>query len=139
MWRFEVIPMSSGCSRVKKDDPSGTEAEKVHRRLEGFNYRESRACQEMVKRFGFLPQRKELLGMAHAVCWHTGLKLDRLEKRSAQLLVKWFEDNWERANPATWDMCFISEPQEEQSVAAGEDDVDTIALQLWMLSDMDMV
>ena len=78
---------------------TGKEAEKVIKRLNGFNSEGCNAKSQLDLLFSSSTTHQELLSIAEVLCLHTGLKLTRLDKRNKSVLIKWYQDNWNTVAP----------------------------------------
>lgn len=74
----------------------GVEATRVMNRLEGFNREKSKAWIEIKTRFGPGITHNELKSIAVLVGEKTGEKLDRDATRDSRVLVKWFDERWDK-------------------------------------------
>lgn len=74
----------------------GVEATRVINRLSGFNREISDAWIEIKSRFGPGITHNELKSVAIIVCERTGEKLDRDATRDSRVLVKWFDERWNK-------------------------------------------
>lgn len=70
------------------------EKERVRRRVDGFDWRQSRVWLELTAHFGPKLNQDELISIAQLVSCHAHVKLDRDAKRRKVVLVKWFEEHW---------------------------------------------
>ena len=71
------------------------EMERVKRRIEGFNYKTSRAWKMLTYKYGSKLAHEELMSIAELLATRTNVILDRDAKRRKAVLVKWFEENWD--------------------------------------------
>lgn len=72
------------------------EMERVKRRIHGFNYRNSEVWKILTDKYGPKLAHEELLSIAELLAAKTNITLDRDAKRRKAVLVKWFEENWDR-------------------------------------------
>ena len=71
------------------------EMERVKKRIQGFNYKNSYAWKTLSAKFGPKLAHEELMSIAELLLTQTKLVLDRDAKRRKAVLVKWFEENWD--------------------------------------------
>jgi len=72
----------------------GAEAEKIRRRLEGWNIDVSPATKSINEQFRIGMTHSLLKAIAEIICEKTGLHLDRDASRDNRVLVKWMDENW---------------------------------------------
>jgi hypothetical protein len=75
------------------------EKDRIAGRLSGFNAKDTPVWREITQRFGNNIKQPELLSIAQVLASSAEVKLDRDAKRRKTVLVKWFEENWERIAP----------------------------------------
>jgi hypothetical protein len=75
------------------------EKDRIAGRLGGFNAKDTPVWKEITQRFGNNIKQPELLSIAQVLASSADVKLDRDAKRRKTVLVKWFEENWERIAP----------------------------------------
>jgi hypothetical protein len=71
------------------------ERKRVGARLHGFNVKASMGWQAIAKHFGEHLTQTELLSVAQVIGNEVGIKIDREAKRRKEVLVKWFDENYE--------------------------------------------
>ena len=74
----------------------GNEAKRVNARLNGFDHANSNVYKCLRQKFGATVTHRELKSIAKIICLHTGLKLDRDATRDCRVLIKWFDENWQK-------------------------------------------
>lgn len=81
----------------------GIEAQRIKERIQNFNYKTSTAYLKLIERFGPKLILPEYVLIAEQVCERISndypIKLDRTAKRDTKVLMKWFQENWEVAEP----------------------------------------
>ena len=75
------------------------ERRRVDRRLEGFNITNSRAWKEICQRYGPSLNQTELLSLAEVISMNLSLKVDREAKRRKEVLIKWYDENFDEIRP----------------------------------------
>lgn len=75
------------------------ERTRIAKRLFGFNPKDNYVIKEIAKRFGGAIKQGELIGIASAIAEKANLKLDRDAKRRKNVLIRWFDENWETVGP----------------------------------------
>lgn len=75
------------------------EKQRIAIRMNGFDYKENHVWDEIVKRFGSNIKRGELTNIAQLLADTAGIKLDRDAKRRKSVLLKWFDEHWEKVLP----------------------------------------
>jgi hypothetical protein len=75
------------------------ERERVQRRVEGFNWRKSRAWTQLTCLYGPKLNQEELVSIADLVAGRLQIKLDRDARRRKTVIIKWFEENWNLIQP----------------------------------------
>ena len=79
---------------------SGKEAERVRKRLEGFDMDNSRGLKLLREKFSKTVTNAELKSVAALLCKHVpGLKMDRDAVRDNRVLIKWFDENVDQIRP----------------------------------------
>ena len=78
-----------------------SEREKAHikKRLKGFQWKESAAWQDITRFFGPGLSQEELLAIAEILASAAGLKTDREARRRKEVLIKWFDENYNVLRP----------------------------------------
>jgi hypothetical protein len=80
---------------------TGGDADRVRRRLEGFDWETSEAWRILREQFGDTLKSNEIRSIAAVLCRKiNGLKLDRDATRDGRVLVKWFQENLPVLQPA---------------------------------------
>ena len=74
----------------------GAEAKRVAERLNGFQYETSETYQILKHKFSSGVTHNELKSVALVLCQHAGLTLDRDATRDNRVLIKWFDENWDK-------------------------------------------
>lgn len=78
----------------------GNEAQRVLKRLDGFDHLNCRAFLEIRKKFSVGITNNELKSLARVLCSRIdGLHLDRDATRDNRVLIKWYDENWEIIKP----------------------------------------
>lgn len=77
----------------------GTEAKRVSTRLAGFDLDTSVVWNEIKAQFSSGITHNELKSVATMVCEKTGEKLDRDASRDNRVLIKWFDERWDKIEP----------------------------------------
>ena len=75
------------------------EKKRIALRMNGFDAKDNRVWAEIAKRFGVNVKQGELTNIAQVIAKHAGIKLDRDAKRRKCVLLKWFDENWEKIYP----------------------------------------
>ena len=75
------------------------ERERVKKRVNGFEWRDSEVWIALTARFGQKLNHEELISIADLIASHTNLKIDRDAKRRKIVLLKWFEEHWNIVRP----------------------------------------
>lgn len=75
------------------------EKRRIAMRMNGFDVKDNRVWAEIAKRFGVNVKQGELTNIAQVIAKHAGIKLDRDAKRRKCVLLKWFDENWEKIYP----------------------------------------
>ena len=70
------------------------ERNRVEKRLENFDNKNSQAWKDIQNYFGPSLSQNELLSIAQVITYHAKLKLDREAKRRKEVLIKWFDENY---------------------------------------------
>ena len=90
----------------RKREPIGfprnqSEREKAHikKRLKGFHWKESAAWHDITRFFGPGLSQEELLAIAEILASAAGLKTDREARRRKEVLIKWFDENYNVLRP----------------------------------------
>ena len=86
-----------GKAKVKRG--TGHEADRVSKRLSGFDYEKSSVWLNISSKFGSRISHAELKSIAFVICCYTGLKVDRDASRDNRVLIKWYEENWNEIQP----------------------------------------
>lgn len=97
--RFQPAQASSSVEMEIGKRATELERRKVDRRLEGFTPTTSRAWREICERYGSGLNQTELLSLAEVISIHLGLKVDRDAKRRKEVLIKWFDENFDQILP----------------------------------------
>jgi hypothetical protein len=72
----------------------GAEAEKVARRLSGWDIKSSVATRAIERLFPFALTHQHLRALADVICQQTGLHLDRDAARDNRVLLKGMDEHW---------------------------------------------
>ena len=92
--------MSTPVTKPTVKRGSGKEAERVKKRLEGFDLKNSRGMELLMEKFSKTVTNSELKSVANLLCKHIpGLKIDRDAVRDNRVLIKWFDENVDRIRP----------------------------------------
>lgn len=83
----------------KKRRMLNEELSRVHKRVSGFNARESVAWKGLTEKFGDKLTHEELISIAELIANAANIKLDRDAKRRKVVLIKWFEEHWQSVQP----------------------------------------
>ena len=75
------------------------EREKVEKRLNGFCSKNSKAWETIMKYFGENLNQMELNSIAEVLSDLLSINLDREAKRRREVLIKWFDENFEKIEP----------------------------------------
>ena len=75
------------------------EKKRIAMRMSGFDAKDNRVWAEIARRFGANVKQGELTNIAQVIANHAGIKLDRDAKRRKCVLLKWFDENWEKITP----------------------------------------
>jgi hypothetical protein len=94
---------------VSEPDHSRERA-RIANRLHGRTPKQSRAWQEITRRFGPNVKHPELLGIAMVISENANVRLDRDAKRRKAVLIKWFDENWADVSPYL-DYIVLEDPQ----------------------------
>jgi hypothetical protein len=79
-------------------------------RLQGFAIRDSRVWRVITDSFGIYLSQAELLSIAEVLGLRLNLKVDRGAKRRKEVLIKWYEENWDRI-PPVWHELALEDDQ----------------------------
>jgi uncharacterized protein YbjT (DUF2867 family) len=96
---FPVLSQRLPVPSLLPMDPSpvlSQERERVLRRVDGFNWRESPAWLELVARYGPRLSQEELVSIADLASNGLQIRLDRDARRRKSVMIKWFEEHWDR-------------------------------------------
>ena len=74
------------------------EVERVENRLSGFVPKDSHAWEVISELYGSDVKQIHLRAIAQDIASHLCIKLDRDAKRRKTVLIKWFEENWEKVS-----------------------------------------
>ena len=75
------------------------EVERVESRLAGFVPKESKAWEVITQLYGSDVKQIHLRAIAEDIAANLGLRLDRDAKRRKTVLIKWFDENWDKVLP----------------------------------------
>jgi hypothetical protein len=70
------------------------EMQRIQRRLDGFNWKKSRAWRHLCMQFGPKLNQDELVSIAELIGAHAGIRPDRDAQRRKVVMLKWFEEHW---------------------------------------------
>lgn len=97
------------------------EKERIDKVLNGKDYEQSLAGRELLRLYGKFSA-KELLSVATLVSEATRITINRNEKRSRSVLIKWFNDHWDVIQPHVEKLRFLDSdkkvivpPEEDES------------------------
>jgi len=95
------IKYESECEKIKHAlmIERETEIDRVRKRTEGFKYQNSKSWVGLCRRYGDRITHDELVSVAEVLNPYIGIKLDRDAKRRKNVMLKWFEDNWNTIEP----------------------------------------
>lgn len=79
-------------SKTKRGD--GLEAQRTACRMKSFKKDDSEFYKMLSNKFSSGITHSELVSVASVCCYYTDLKLDRGAKRVNEVLIKWFDENW---------------------------------------------
>ena len=99
---FSVIPplmLQNRSLQTKPTHALSAEKERIEKRLQGFQYKNSNAWKTLIQLYGETVKRSTLCEIAKFISSAKQLKIDRDAKRRKDVLVKWFEDNWSDVYP----------------------------------------
>ena len=85
--------------KTRKKRGEGIEAQRVNARLAGFDIEKSEAWKTIQRQFTVGVTHTELKSIAQILCDQLSIKLDRDASRDNRVLVKWFDENWEKIKP----------------------------------------
>ena len=97
--------MLEGETGTKRRKPTvqrgqGNEAQRVNKRLDGFDHLNCVAFQGIRKWFSCGITNNELKSIARVLCIKIqGLQLDRDATRDNRVLIKWYDENWTTIEP----------------------------------------
>jgi hypothetical protein len=99
--RFPVPPDLSYHQSVQPTSSAllSEERERVLRRVDGFNWRESPAWTNLLALYGPRLSQDELVSIADLVAGGLQIKLDRDARRRKPVMLKWFDEHWEQIQP----------------------------------------
>ena len=89
------------------------EKKRIAMRMNGFDPKDNRVWSEIANRFGANVKQGELTNIAQVIAAHAGIKLDRDAKRRKGVLLKWFDENWEKITPFLDYVILASSDEEE--------------------------
>ena len=75
------------------------EKQRIAMRMTGFDIKENHVWDEIAKRFGANIKRGELTNIAKVIADAAEIKLDRDAKRRKSVLLKWFDEHWDKIYP----------------------------------------
>jgi hypothetical protein len=75
------------------------ERDRVHRRVEGFNWVNSPAWVHLTRTYGPRIVHEELVSIAVLAANRLSIRLDRDARRRKVVMVKWFQENWASIEP----------------------------------------
>jgi hypothetical protein len=78
---------------------SSEEIQRIRRRLNGFNWKESQAWRHLSFQFGPTLTQGELVSIAELIAPHAGVTLDRDARRRKMVMLKWFGEHWTMIQP----------------------------------------
>ena len=82
-------------TKTKIERGKGRDAKKVADLLQSFTLEKSPAYKKFLQHFQNSLSQPELIKIAECLAAYFHLYLDRDSKRSAKLLIKWFDDHWD--------------------------------------------
>jgi hypothetical protein len=85
---------TKGNKKTQSKRRTGNEAMLIRKLIGPFDEKKSPACQALQSRFGRALRRPVLVSIGEIICDRTKLRLNRNEKRSGLVLLKWFHENW---------------------------------------------
>jgi hypothetical protein len=98
--RCDPAPLPAGKIHLPPlDPPPSGELDRIHRRLEGFNWQKSCAWMHLCCQFGPRLNQEELVSIAELVGNYLGIRLDRDARRRKVVMIKWFEEHWTTIQP----------------------------------------
>jgi hypothetical protein len=98
------------------------EKERIMKSLGSFNPHQSHAWKEIQKRFGSGIVHKQLISLVRVLIGYFRVpKIGRNEKRSFQLLIKWFEEHWEQIEPLLSNIALLTDEEERTEEIRGWD------------------
>ena len=93
------------------------EKKRIAMRMNGFDAKDNRVWAEIARRFGPTVKQGELTNIAQVIANHAGIKLDRDAKRRKCVLLKWFDENWEKIQPFLDYVILASDDEDEAALA----------------------
>ena len=82
--------------KAKIERGSGHEADRVQKRLSGFDVENCQAWKVISSKYGSRISHSELKAIANLICGFTNLRVDRDATRDNRVLIKWFDENWDQ-------------------------------------------
>lgn len=117
--QMDIPELSALPSRETMDERS-----RIAKRLFGFNPKDNYVVKEISRRFGGLIKHGELVGIAAAIAERANLRLDRDAKRRKNVLIRWFDENWETIEPFL-DYVVLEEVPEEDEAESNDEEAET--------------
>lgn len=81
------------------NDPKEKERQVLHERLKNFDEKQCRAYRELERRGLISMTHVNLVQIAKVIAHRCEIKLDREAKRRKPILIKWFDENYDKAIP----------------------------------------
>lgn len=91
---------SKKTQNYSSEQGKSSEIERINSQLAGFDWKKSRAWAKLTFILGGEATLTTLRYIAQDISLRTNVKIGRDEKRRKCVLVKWFDDNWERLAPS---------------------------------------
>lgn len=76
--------------------PCVEEKQRIQERLKNFNTKDNMVMKQLTQQFGPNIKQPELRSIADVVSQNANIKLDRDAKRRKTVLIKWFDENWDK-------------------------------------------
>jgi hypothetical protein len=92
-----ALPMSH--QTIPKNISLSVERERVKRRMDGFNWKQSMVWAHLNHLYGPKLSQDELVSIGELIAQTLQIKLDRDARRRKPVMIKWFEENWISIQP----------------------------------------
>ena len=84
---------------IEKKKQKDIEKLLITKRLDDFILEDCRSSKLFIEKFGSVPSRAALLSLAKVISEHMNIYLDREAYRRKKVLMKWYDENYEKIKP----------------------------------------